>query len=88
MTGGQLGLLWKLKEQGNSILDAGLVGGYTEIIYECSTKEDKLWRYVGLAGSYKWRSFFIEGSLTAGSGTYSNPQGLLQVGFVFKTSRR
>jgi len=87
LAGLQLGVCWKLKERSNSLFDAGLVFGYTEIENGRTAMDDELWRYMGVTGSYQWRSFFIEGGLTVGSGTHPNPQGVLQVGFIFKTSR-
>ncbi len=87
LAGGQAGIIWKLKEEGNSLYDVAVVCGYTEIEYGRASGEDQIWQYVGITGSYKWRSFFIEGGLSVGSGTYTNPQALLQIGLIFKTFR-
>ena len=87
LAGGQVGLVWKAKEWGSSLADIGLIGGYSEIDRGCPCSLDDYWRYGGAAGSYKWRAFFVEGGLTFGSGTYSNPQAVLQIGVIFKTFR-
>ncbi len=88
LAGVQLGICWKLRERCSSLLDAAITCGYDEINHGRSIEDDNFWRFVGLAGSYKWRSFFIEGGLTVGTGTYPNPQGILQVGLIIKTFRR
>jgi len=88
LSGVQVGFLWKLREEGNSLFDAGIVFGYTEWENGRTAFDDNLWRYAGVAGAYKWKSLFVEGGLTVGSGTFSNPQGVLQVGVIFKTFRR
>ena len=48
----------------------------------CQKKYDE-WKYYGFSSTFQWGKFFIEPSVTAGSGDYNSPQVLLQLGLLF-----
>lgn len=58
-----------------------VITGYSETE---QTKFDKhSWTYVGVSTTLKKGGFFIEPGLTIGSGEYSNPQFMLQIGWLW-----
>lgn len=86
MSGLQLGIVRTLKQDRNVLYDASLFFGYLSVNTDESTS--CFWRYVGVAGSVRWKSLFCELGLTVGSGTYSNPVGMGQVGVILYTGRK
>jgi hypothetical protein len=84
--GVQVNLMTKLTETKNSLLDASIMAGYTELT-GCG-EDIKYWRFVGVAAGGKWKSLIAEIGLTIGNGSYPNPQASLQLGVVFYAGRR
>ena len=68
------------KEELNATVQ--LLAGYTQI-EDFDNTNDK-WRYVGASATFSWGGFFIEPGISIGSGDYSNPQGHLQVGYLWE----
>ena len=60
---------------------AQVITGYSVI--EKNRFDNHRWTYVGVLTTFKKGGFFFEPGLTFGSGTYSNPQLMLQVGWLW-----
>ena len=49
-----------------------------------SNADINTWSYYGAAYDLNWGGFFLEAGLTAGSGSYTNPQLALQIGYTYR----
>jgi len=48
---------------------------------------DDHWIYIGLGSAVNFHGFFLSAGLSLGTGTYNNPQVLLQLGYVRRFRR-
>ncbi|MDH3891128.1 MAG: hypothetical protein OEV49_08580 [candidate division Zixibacteria bacterium] len=86
-TGGlQVNLLRSVRGGRDYSLEESFILEYTSI-GGGRGRSAKTWLYIGLAGSIRWKALFLEIGLTAGSGSYTSPQAVLQLGVVLHTSR-
>ncbi|MDO7086648.1 hypothetical protein WNY51_07540 [Pseudocolwellia sp. AS88] len=60
---------------------AQVITGYLHM--EKNRYENNRWSYVGVSTTFKNGGFFLEPGLTFGSGTYSNPQLMIQIGWLW-----
>ncbi len=60
---------------------AQVITGYSAI--NRNEGNTKRWTYVGVSTTFKKGGFFIEPGLSVGSGTYSNPQLMIQIGWLW-----
>ncbi len=42
------------------------------------------WDYFGIAYNLNYKDFYLEAGISSGSGSYSNPQIMLQIGYVYR----
>ena len=85
VVGIQVNTLWRLHETRNSLLMGAAMIGTSQLHNNLEETDD--WNYVGVGLSARWQFFFAETGLSVGTGTYANPQMLLQLGFVLHTGR-
>lgn len=52
-------------------------------LYYEEYEEKKDWNYIGVSATFQFGGFFIEPGLSVGSGDYSSPQVLLQLGWLW-----
>ena len=46
--------------------------------------DKKTWDYIGIAYNLNYKDFYLEAGITSGSGSYSNPQIMFQIGYVYR----
>jgi hypothetical protein len=90
--GGQISLVRNLSQGDRMTHSLSLGAGYSHITLQHSrfvawgveeyTTTDE-WKYVSAAYSVNWHGFFLELGLSVGSGTFSNPQLMGQIGYVY-----
>ena len=79
--GAQANIGYKLFDTGKSRGSISLIGGFSQI-NDNDDKKDKEWKYAGAAYNWVYRWFWLEAGLSLGRGDFSNPQLVLQVGFI------
>lgn len=81
--GVQAGPVFKWKEHGNTLWEFAVFVGYAEGVPDPGCSLDPyVWRYVGGAMALKWRRLFVELGWSAGTGSFSSPQLVVQLGLV------
>lgn len=62
-----------------------ICGGYSQLTDQKSFG-DRIyeWTYTGVCYNFNWGGFFTELGLTVGEGNFSNPQLMLQLGYVYR----
>jgi hypothetical protein len=85
MGGGQLNLGLKLSDNTNRSHVLALVAGtsYSER-EEIWFRRKVTWTYVGAAYELNLGGFFLQGGLTVGEGDFSNPQIIIQIGYMYR----
>lgn len=85
----QLGFCWKVSESENNYhAFGGAIGSsYFEEEkedYYYSYTEINKWTYVAAVYNFNYNGFYLQPGLSFGEGTFSNPQLLIQIGYVYK----
>jgi hypothetical protein len=86
----QLELGLKLSEFKNTYHAISLVGGYSYIknkqtsLYGYEQYQVSEWMYGGIVYNLNTNGFYLQPGLSIGSGSYNNPQIMIQIGYVYQ----
>lgn len=73
----QANIAYKFSDNADRSHSVALVFGGSKIM-------GKVWNYAGVAYNLNYGNFFLEAGLSAGSGSFSTPQLLLQLGYSYR----
>lgn len=77
VNGIQINLGYKLSDNTDRSHSLAFMGGNSQA-------EARHWTYAGVAYNLNWGGFFLEVGLTGGSGSYTNPQAAIQIGYMYR----
>ncbi|WP_337843027.1 hypothetical protein [Rheinheimera sp.] len=72
---------YRFMEQDSAFSSAQFLVGYSRT--EDRHDEVDEWSYVGVSATFTYKGFYLEPGLSIGTGDYSNPQLLLQAGYMW-----
>jgi len=79
--GFQVNIEYKLSDNIDRRHGLAAVLGSSKIISDGLAKE---WNYFGITYELNWSGFFFETGMSAGKGSFSSPQLLLQIGYMYR----
>lgn len=73
---------YRFVEREGVFSSAQVLAGY----YRLKDSGDSIdeWTYVGASATFSWGGFYLEPGISVGSGDYSNPQVLIQGGYLWR----
>lgn len=85
MSGAQANVGYTLRRSESFEHSFSIAAGFSEMTLKGSWDNKHYdWAYAGLTYNLNWNGFFVEIGMTVGEGDFTNPQLLLQFGYVYR----